>query len=91
VLPDAAATLNQRVISRQGVVRYRYAAADHYRPRGPLPQRREGALKLIKTCCLSALAFSGADLPHDPIAVIDSGVSRIAVLAHGAGRSRRHP
>ena len=47
------------------------------------PTAREAALKLMETSYLAALAFSGADLLHGPLAMIDSGVPVLAVVPPG--------
>lgn len=52
---------------------------------------REGALKLMETSYLSALAFSGADLLHGPLAMIDRSVPVIAVVSPGAGGTAMAP
>jgi glutamine---fructose-6-phosphate transaminase (isomerizing) len=44
---------------------------------------REAALKLMETSYLSALAFSGADLLHGPLAMIDASVPVIAISSPG--------
>lgn len=46
---------------------------------------REAALKLMETCYVSAQAFSGADLMHGPLAMVDSQVPVIMVAAAGVG------
>lgn len=46
---------------------------------------REGALKLMETSYLSAMAFSGADLLHGPLAMIDGSIPVIAVTSPGRG------
>jgi glucosamine--fructose-6-phosphate aminotransferase (isomerizing) len=70
------------------------AAADRYRfaerlvttARGySYPTAREAALKLMETSYVGAQAFSGADLLHGPMAMIDSGVPAIAIRTSGAG------
>jgi len=49
------------------------------------PSAREGALKLMETSYLSALAFSGADLLHGPLAIIDADQPVIAIVSPGRG------
>jgi glucosamine--fructose-6-phosphate aminotransferase (isomerizing) len=46
---------------------------------------REAALKLMETSYLAAQAFSGADLLHGPMAMIDRGIPVIAVATPGRG------
>lgn len=45
----------------------------------------EAALKLMETSYISAQAFSGADLMHGPLAMVDSQVPVLAVVADGHG------
>lgn len=52
---------------------------------------REAALKLMETSYLSALAFSGADLLHGPLAMIDRSVPVIAVTSPGKGGDAMRP
>ncbi len=47
------------------------------------PTAREAALKLMETSYLSAQAFSGADLLHGPLAMIDAAVPVIALVPPG--------
>jgi glucosamine--fructose-6-phosphate aminotransferase (isomerizing) len=68
--------------------RYRFASRLVTTGRGySYPTAREGALKLMETCYLSAQAFSGADLLHGPLAMIDPQVPVLAVAADGIGGS----
>jgi glucosamine--fructose-6-phosphate aminotransferase (isomerizing) len=46
---------------------------------------REGALKLMETSYVPALAFPGADLVHGPLAMIGPGTPVVAVRTAGAG------
>jgi glutamine---fructose-6-phosphate transaminase (isomerizing) len=52
---------------------------------------REAALKLMETSYLSAQAFSGADLLHGPLAMIDRSVPVIAVTSPGRGGEAMRP
>jgi glucosamine--fructose-6-phosphate aminotransferase (isomerizing) len=52
---------------------------------------REAALKLMETSYLSAQAFSGADLLHGPLAMIDASVPVIAVSSPGHGGEAMRP
>lgn len=45
----------------------------------------EGALKLMETCYVSASGFSGADLIHGPLAMVDAGVAGIVLAPAGRG------
>lgn len=47
------------------------------------PTAREAALKVMETSYLTALAFSGADLLHGPLAVVDSTLPVVAVAGAG--------
>ena len=49
------------------------------------PTAREAALKLMETSYLPALAFSGADLLHGPLAMTDPDVPVLAVVGSGPG------
>lgn len=46
---------------------------------------REAALKIMETCYLPAQAFSGADLLHGPMAMVDAGMPVITVVSPGVG------
>jgi glutamine---fructose-6-phosphate transaminase (isomerizing) len=66
--------------------RYRFAQRVVTTARGySYPTAREAALKLMETSYLSAHAFSGADLLHGPLAMIDPQVPVLAVVAEGIG------
>ena len=69
--------------------RYRFAGQMVTTGRGyAYPTAREAALKLMETSYLAALAFSGADLLHGPLAMADVDVPVLAVVGTGpAGRS----
>lgn len=55
------------------------------------PTAREAALKLMETSYLSAQAFSGADLMHGPLAMIDADRPVIAVIPDGPGGRAMQP
>jgi glucosamine--fructose-6-phosphate aminotransferase (isomerizing) len=55
------------------------------------PTAREAALKLMETSYLSAQAFSGADLLHGPLAMVDSAVPVLAVTSPGRGGEAMAP
>ena len=85
-LPDAAAATLADPAALEAAARYRYAARLITTARGySYPTAREAALKLMETSYLSAQAFSGADLLHGPLAMIDSGVPVIVVVSPGRG------
>jgi glucosamine--fructose-6-phosphate aminotransferase (isomerizing) len=66
--------------------RYRFAARVVTTGRGyAYPTARETALKLMETSYLPALAFSGADLLHGPLAMTDPNVPVLAVVGSGPG------
>lgn len=66
--------------------RYRFAARVVTTGRGyAYPTARETALKLMETSYLPALAFSGADLLHGPLAMADPDVPVIAIAGSGPG------
>ena len=71
--------------------RYRFASRMVTTGRGyAYPTARETALKLMETSYLPALAFSGADLLHGPLAMTDPDVPVLAVVGDGpGGRSMR--
>jgi glutamine---fructose-6-phosphate transaminase (isomerizing) len=71
--------------------RYRFAARMVTTGRGyAYPSAREAALKLMETSYLPALAFSGADLLHGPLAMTQPDVPVLAVVGDGpGGRSMR--
>ena len=66
--------------------RYRFAGRVVTTGRGyAYPTAREAALKLMETSYLAALAFSGADLLHGPLAMADPDVPVLAVVGSGPG------
>lgn len=66
--------------------RYRFASRLVTTARGySYPAAREAALKLMETSYLSAQAFSGADLLHGPLAMIEPQVPVLTVVARGIG------
>jgi len=66
--------------------RYRFAGRLVTTGRGyGYPTAREAALKLMETSYLAALAFSGADLLHGPLAMTDPDVPVLAVVGAGPG------
>jgi glucosamine--fructose-6-phosphate aminotransferase (isomerizing) len=82
----AGATLSQQSEMVAVSTRYRFADRLITTARGfGYPTAREAALKLMETCYLGAQAFSGADLLHGPMAMIDTGLPVLAVLTPGVG------
>lgn len=85
-LPDLAARVLDDPTATQLAPRYRFAARVVTTGRGyAYPTARETALKLMETSYLPALAFSGADLLHGPLAMADPDVPVLAVVGNGPG------
>ncbi len=85
-LPELAARVLADPTAAQLTPRYRFAARMVTTGRGyAYPTAREAALKLMETSYLPALAFSGADLLHGPLAMTDPDVPVLAVVGSGAG------
>jgi glutamine---fructose-6-phosphate transaminase (isomerizing) len=87
---DALPGLAERVLADPAAtelaLRYRFAARMVTTGRGyAYPTAREAALKLMETSYLPALAFSGADLLHGPLAMADPDVPVLAVVGSGPG------
>jgi len=92
-LPAAAArTLDSQALVEAAAERYRFTDRLVTTGRGySYPTAREAALKLMETSYLSAQAFSGADLLHGPLAMIDERVPIIAVAAANRGGAAMAP
>ncbi|MET8910727.1 SIS domain-containing protein [Micromonospora sp. NPDC004551] len=90
-LPELAERTLSDATPAQLAPRYRFAAQLVTTGRGyAYPTAREAALKLMETSYLPALAFSGADLLHGPLAMTDPDVPVLAVVGSGpGGRSMR--
>lgn len=72
--------------------RYRFAQRLVTTGRGySYPTAREAALKLMETAYVSAQAFSGADLLHGPVALVDPLVPVLAVVSPGVGGASMAP
>jgi glucosamine--fructose-6-phosphate aminotransferase (isomerizing) len=72
--------------------RFRYADRIVVSGRGySYPTAREAALKLMETSYVSAQPFSGADLLHGPLAMIDRSVPVIAVTPPGRSGAAMEP
>jgi glutamine---fructose-6-phosphate transaminase (isomerizing) len=85
-LPRLAASTLEDPTPHQIADRYRFAGRVVTTGRGyAYPTAREAALKLMETSYLAALAFSGADLLHGPLALADPGVPVLAVVGSGPG------
>ena len=92
-LPDAAATtLATLGAADTAASTFRFADRIVVTARGySYPTAREAALKLMETSYLSAHPFSGADLLHGPLAMIDASVPVIAVVTPGASGAAMVP
>ncbi|WP_405103583.1 SIS domain-containing protein [Micromonospora sp. NBC_01412] len=85
-LPELATRTLADTTPAQLAPRYRFAAQLVTTGRGyAYPTAREAALKLMETSYLPALAFSGADLLHGPLAMTDPDVPVLAVVGSGPG------
>ena len=85
-LPGLAAGVLEDQTPAQLAPRYRFAGRVVTTGRGyAYPTARETALKLMETSYLAALAFSGADLLHGPLAMADPDVPVLAVVGSGPG------
>lgn len=85
-LPDLATTVLDDAVGVEVAARYRFAERLVVTGRGyAYPTAREAALKLMETSYLSAHAFSGADLMHGPLALVDHDRPVLAVVPHGTG------
>ncbi|RKN39939.1 SIS domain-containing protein [Micromonospora endolithica] len=85
-LPELAARTLDDPTPTQLAPRYRFAGQLVTTGRGyAYPTAREAALKLMETSYLPALAFSGADLLHGPLAMTDPDVPVLAVVGSGPG------
>ncbi|NUU24506.1 MAG: SIS domain-containing protein [Streptomycetaceae bacterium] len=92
-LPDLAAG----ILARQSEVaelaqRYRFAQRLVITSRGyGYPTAREAALKIMETSYIPAQPFSGADLLHGPLAMVDNVSPVIAVVPDGRGGAALQP
>jgi glucosamine--fructose-6-phosphate aminotransferase (isomerizing) len=94
-LPEGAARTLAGNAAEQiagAAARFRYADRIVVSGRGySYPTAREGALKLMETSYVSAQSFSGADLLHGPLAMIDGSVPVIAVTSPGRSGAAMEP
>jgi glucosamine--fructose-6-phosphate aminotransferase (isomerizing) len=92
-VPDAAArTLENAAAAYTAAQRYRTVDRLVVTARGfSYPTAREGALKLMETSYLAAQAFSGADLLHGPLAMLDGAVPVMAITSPGRGSAAMAP
>ena len=92
-LPDLAEEiLARRAEVRQLAARYRFAERMVITSRGyGYPTAKEAALKLMETSYIPALSYSGADLLHGPLAMVDNISPVIAVVTEGKGGEALQP
>jgi glucosamine--fructose-6-phosphate aminotransferase (isomerizing) len=55
------------------------------------PTAKEAALKMMETSYIPALAYSGADLLHGPLAMVDNISPVIAIVTEGRGGRALQP
>lgn len=93
VLPELA----EQILARQDEVkalaqRYRFAERMVLTSRGfGYPSAKEAALKLMETSYIPALSYSGADLLHGPLAMVDNVSPVIAIVTDGRGGEALQP
>lgn len=92
-LPDLAeSVLARRDEVKALAARYRFAERMVLTSRGyGYPTAKEAALKLMETSYIPALSYSGADLLHGPLAMVDNISPVIAVVAEGKGGGLSSP
>lgn len=93
VLPDAMRDhLARRTEIASLATRYRFTDRIVTTGRGfAYPTAREAALKLMETSYVAANAFSGADLLHGPLAMVDPEHPVVAVVPDGVGAAAMAP
>ncbi|MFJ4844004.1 MULTISPECIES: SIS domain-containing protein [unclassified Streptomyces] len=93
ILPELA----EQILARGDEVkalagRYRFAERLVLTSRGyGYPTAKEAALKLMETSYIPALSFSGADLLHGPLAMVDNVSPVIAIVTEGKGGQALQP
>ncbi|MFP8960321.1 SIS domain-containing protein [Streptomyces nanhaiensis] len=92
-LPDLAeSVLARRDEVRRLAARYRFAERMVITSRGyGYPTAKEAALKLMETSYIPALSYSGADLLHGPLAMVDNVSPVIAIVTDGRGGQALQP
>jgi glucosamine--fructose-6-phosphate aminotransferase (isomerizing) len=91
-VPGAVADALRRDEILEVARRYRFVEKLVTTGRGyAYPTAREAALKLMETSYLSAHPFSGADLMHGPLAMIDEDRPVLAVVPDGRGGAAMRP
>ncbi|MFD3653925.1 SIS domain-containing protein [Streptomyces sp. NPDC058620] len=89
--------LAEQILARKDEVkslasRYRFAERMVITSRGyGYPTAKEAALKLMETSYIPALSYSGADLLHGPLAMVDNISPVIAVVTDGRGGDALQP
>ncbi|MEV0093477.1 SIS domain-containing protein [Streptomyces sp. NPDC050738] len=89
--------LTEAVLARQDEIRllaarYRFAGRMVITSRGyGYPTAKEAALKMMETSYIPALSYSGADLLHGPLAMVDNVSPVIAVVTDGSGGEALQP
>ncbi|RAJ71431.1 glucosamine--fructose-6-phosphate aminotransferase (isomerizing) [Streptomyces sp. Amel2xB2] len=93
LLPGLAqSVLDRRQEVRTLAGRYRFAERMVLTSRGyGYPTAKEAALKLMETSYIPALSYSGADLLHGPLAMVDNISPVIAVVTDGKGGEALQP
>lgn len=77
---------------RRLAARYRFAERMVLTSRGyGYPTAKEAALKLMETSYVPALSYSGADLLHGPLAMVDNVFPVIAIVGDGKGGEALRP
>ncbi|MFG3223448.1 SIS domain-containing protein [Kitasatospora sp. NPDC048194] len=88
----AAGVLERQAEVRALAERYRFAQRLVITSRGyGYPTAREAALKLMETTYIPASPFSGADLLHGPLAMVDNVSPVIAIVPDGKGGEALQP
>ncbi|HZG04459.1 MAG TPA: SIS domain-containing protein [Streptomyces sp.] len=92
-LPDLAKSILARQDEvRRLAARYRFAERMVITSRGyGYPTAKEAALKLMETSYIPALSYSGADLLHGPLAMVDNVSPVIAIVTDGRGGRALQP
>ncbi|MEU2791403.1 SIS domain-containing protein [Streptomyces sp. NPDC007100] len=92
-LPDLAASVLARHDEVKALAaRYRFAERMVLTSRGyGYPTAKEAALKLMETSYIPALSYSGADLLHGPLAMVDNISPVIAIVTEGKGGEALRP
>lgn len=92
-LPELAAQVLDRGDEVHDLAgRYRFAERMVFTSRGyGYPTAKEAALKFMETSYIPALAYSGADLLHGPLAMVDNISPVIAVVTEGRGGQALQP